>query len=290
MFDHDLYNIIGIGEFSHGVIDIWQYRFNLLKHVIKNTNKKINIFNEMSVWQADNIRNFTVYSNQHKKYIKCNHIKKETPIQSDNYVGGVYWQYINHAMESVIFIKIIKYIRKHNDRIFIYGIDNDKLDRDYFMYSQVLKRFNKNYINYVWAHNHHINSSLLNTDTTNYIKNKNHIYTMGYYLKQKFKDKYCIILSQAYQGENRFNGYCYGISCNSRRFQLNYIYHKFKHNECKKYINNKSNHQLLKYFDSNFICFSNSFYDNNKYGAQSIVKYNNTWSYVLFFNIVSKLV
>lgn len=34
------YNLIGIGEFSHGIMESWEFRFNLLKYAIKNTNKK----------------------------------------------------------------------------------------------------------------------------------------------------------------------------------------------------------------------------------------------------------
>jgi hypothetical protein len=46
------YNLIGIGEFLHGIIESLQFRFNLLKYAIKNSNKNIIIFNEMSIWQA----------------------------------------------------------------------------------------------------------------------------------------------------------------------------------------------------------------------------------------------
>ena len=33
------YNLIGIGEFSHGIMESWVFRFNLLKYAIKNTDK-----------------------------------------------------------------------------------------------------------------------------------------------------------------------------------------------------------------------------------------------------------
>lgn len=38
------YDIIGIGEFSHGIMESWIFRFNLLKYVMKNTKKKYNYF------------------------------------------------------------------------------------------------------------------------------------------------------------------------------------------------------------------------------------------------------
>ena len=46
---------------------------------------------------------------------------------------------------------------------------------------------------------------------------------MKHYLKKKLKDNYCIILSQAYEGINRFNGYCIGNNCKERTVQLNYF-------------------------------------------------------------------
>ena len=45
-------------------------------------------------------------------------------------------------MESEIFLKIIKYIRKNKDRITIIGIDNDTIDRDYDMYKIIIKNYN----------------------------------------------------------------------------------------------------------------------------------------------------
>lgn len=44
------YNLIGLGEFSHGIQESWIFRFNLLKYAMSHTNKKIVIFNEMSIW------------------------------------------------------------------------------------------------------------------------------------------------------------------------------------------------------------------------------------------------
>ncbi len=103
------YNLIGIGEFSHGTQESWEFRFNLLKYAIKHDNKKIVIFNEMSVWQTNNIMNNTIWSIKDNKFIKYDAIKIEEPIQNNNYIGGKLWQYINHTMESVLFFKIIKY-------------------------------------------------------------------------------------------------------------------------------------------------------------------------------------
>ena len=283
------YKLIGIGEFSHGIKESWDFRFKMLKYAKKNTNKKIIIFNEMSSWQAENIMNNTIWSRELNKAVKYDGIKLEEPIQNGNYVGGKLWQYINHSMDSKIFLKIIRFIRKHKDRITIIGIDNDKIDRDYDMYKIIMKNYNSENINFLWAHNHHVSNLPLSDDNMNYIKNKNHKWFCGYYLKKKLKDNYCIILSQAYEGENRFNGYCRDDACYTRTFQLNYIYKNFKYNRLKKYVNEKKVYQLLTEYDELFISFSNSYYKDNKYGVQSYDKID-TFNYILFWNKVNRLV
>lgn len=143
------YNLIGIGKFSHGIIESWRFRFDLLKYAMKNSNKNIIIFNEMSIWQAYNITNNTIWSIKDNKYVNYKEIKLEEPIENNNYIGGKLWQYINHAMESNIFVEIIKYIRKHKDRIKIIGIDNDTIDRDYDMYKIIMKNYKSSNINFL---------------------------------------------------------------------------------------------------------------------------------------------
>jgi hypothetical protein len=282
------YKLISIGEFSHGIQESWEFRFELLKYSMTNTNKKIFIFNEMSIWLADNIMNNTIWSIKDNKYIKYDGIKIEEPIQNDNYVGGKLWQYINHAIESEIFLKIIKYIKKNKDRITIIGIDNDKIDRDYDMYKIIMKYYNKNNINFLWASNHHIGDLPLSTENLTYIKNKNHKWFLGHYLKKKLKDEYCIILSQAYEGTNRFNSYCILKNCNKRTYQLNYFTKKFKYDKNKKYVNLNKKYQLLTDYNELLISFSNSYYKGNKYGVQDYID-TNIFNYILFWNEVSIL-
>jgi hypothetical protein len=282
------YKLIGIGEFSHGIQESWEFRFNLLKYAMKNTNKKIIIFNEMSVWQADNIMNNTIWSMKDNKYIKYEGIKLENPLQNNNYVGGKLWQYMNHAMESKLFLKIIKYIRKNKDRITIIGIDNDKIDRDYDMYKIIMKNYKPSNINFLWASNHHIGDLPLSDDNLKYIENKNHKWFLGHYLKKKLKDNYCIVLSQAYEGINRFNGYCIGENCKERTYQLNYFTKKFKYNKNKKYVNVNKKYQLLTDYNEQIISFSNSYYKGNKYGVQDYIN-TNIFNYILFWNKVNGL-
>ena len=285
------YKLIGIGEFSHGIQQSWDFRFSLLKYAVTFTTKKIIIFNEMDVWQGENIMNNTIWNREQNKPIKHTGIKKETPLDNNTNIQnpfGVYWQYIHHAMESKIFIKIVKYIRKHIDRIKIIGIDNGKIDRDYDMYKNIMKNYNSKNINFLWAHNDHIADLPYSLDNMLYIRNKNHKWFCGHYLKKKLKDDYCIILSQAHKGTNRFNGYCSGINCNVRKSKLKYQYNKFIYNKNKKYVNKTKEYQLLTCYDIPFIHFSNSYYKNNIYGVQEYI-YIETYNYVLFWNVVSIL-
>jgi hypothetical protein len=286
------YKLIGIGEFSHGIEESWDFRFKLLKYAMKNTNKKIFIFNEMSYWQANNIMNNTIWSRELNKPINYKGIKKEKPFEGGEGYGswGKLWQYMGHSLESKIFLKIIKYIRKYKDRITLIGIDNDTMDRDYDAYKIIMKYYNPNNINFFWAHNHHVNNQPYHHYNLKYIKNKSHKWYCGHYLKKKLKDDYCIILSQAYDGENRFNGYCMGKDCHKRTWQLKYFYKKFSYPKNKKYINKKEKYQLLTEYNEPFINFSNSYFKNNKYGEEAIDKNNKTWDFVLFWNKVHRLI
>ena len=71
--------LIGIGEFSHGIQESWEFRFDLLKYAMKHTNKNIVIFNEMDTWMADNIRNNTIWSRKLNKPIKHAGLKVDAP-------------------------------------------------------------------------------------------------------------------------------------------------------------------------------------------------------------------
>ena len=59
----------------------------------------------------------------------------------------------------------------------------------------IIKKLDNNKINLFWAHNCHISTNLLHEYNLKYIENKNHKYYCGYYLKNKLKNQYCIILS-----------------------------------------------------------------------------------------------
>ena len=286
--------IIGLGEFSHGINESWKLRFDMLKEAMRKTNKKIIIFNEFSDWMADNIMNNTYFykdkSGKWKKG-KYNSIKIENSHDnSPNPSFGKYWQYMHHGAESKLFLQIIKYIRKHKDRIRIYGFDEEKygLARDYPMYREICKKYNPKAIHFLWMHNSHIDDRKLDMINYKYTKKEhpNWKHYCGHYLKKKFGKKYCILLTQAYKGKHRFNGYCIGKNCEKRIYQLKYIYKSFINKKAKKYVNKKKPIQWFKKYDAPFMEFSNSYFTSNKYGSYKLKKYNK-YDYIVFFNKVT---
>ena len=257
------YYLIGIGEFSHGIQETWEFRFNLIKQVIKTTNKKITIFTESSPWQTNNIINKTYYDIDINKYVKTNKIKIEKPIHNDstNPAFGKLFQYVGHTMESKIYLQIIKYIQKHLHRINLIGVDNDTLSRDYDMYKKIYDNLDKTHINFFWAHNAHIDDRKLDLDNSKWIKKSfsNLKYFCGHYLKEAYGNKYCIILTQAYSGINRFNGACSGLACVNRTWTLKYFYKPFFYKPNQKYVNSNKQFQLFDKFFNPLIEFSISY-------------------------------
>lgn len=288
------YNLIGIGEFSHGINECWIFRFMFLKYIIDNTNSNVIIFNEMAKWQADNIMNDTYIDIKTDKPLKTkNVIKYEKPIFTNTLEPpwGKLWQYCFHAMESPIFVKIIKYIKKNRKRITIIGIDNETLSRDYDMYKIIMNRLKTTSVNFLWAHNSHVDCRKLEPfdyewTKSDYPKLK---YRCGYYLKNTLKSKYCIILSQAYSGSQRFNSWCYGKICEKRMWTDKYFIKHFEYKKHKKYVDVKKNVSLYEKFDNNLIEFSNSYFDHSKQGECAISE-SKKWTYILFFNSVTPLI
>lgn len=276
------YHLIGIGDFTHGSLNIWQYRIDLVKKVVKETNKNIMIFVEDSEWRSNNI-------------MKNKTIKPTKPIMWDNkFPAGTLSEYVNHTSESEIYLYIMTFIRKHKNRITIIGVDNDTLARDYDMYKIIMKNLNINNINFFWAANAHVDDRKLHISTRKWIKDEhpNLKHYCGHYLKEKLKDKYCIVLSQAYEGTVRFNSVCIGEDCENRIWSLEYFYKKFKYQPNKKYKYNAGKYKLYKKFNNKLVEFSNSYWLDIKNGFEGgvIIKMDKPkYDYILFFNKVDKL-
>ena len=268
MFDYDKYVLIGIGDFSHGDENIWKYRINFIKDLLKNTKKKITIFNEDNKFHSDNIMN----SNKRLSYYKSYGLYK------NKYPYGPLSKYCNRVYDSPIYLKLIKLIRKNKDRIKIIGIDPDKLERDKLMAKNIIDKLHTSHINLFFAHNGHIDSRKITTEYET--KWHNEKYRCGYYLKQKFEDKYCIILSTGYKGTVRFDCNCDDKYCTNRIPYEKPIFEKF---EIKEYKN--INDGLYDKFSNKIYEFTACIFPSNK----PFIQNTKTYDYILFFKNIKKL-
>lgn len=266
--DYGKYNLIGIGDFSHGDQNIWTYRFNMLKNIIISTDKKIIIFNEDSEEHCDNIMNTKKKLSYYKDY----------GVEQDKYAYGPIEKYAYRIYDSPIYLEIIKYIRKNKNRITIVGVDNGKLARDKNMANIILKRLNKYKINIFWAHNDHVDSRKITQPyETKWHDEK---YRCGYYLKKKLKDKYCIVLSTGYKGKIRFDGRCSDKYCTDIKYYTKPMFRKFIIKKYSKYTDG-----LHKNFDDKIAEYSQFTFPNNKLYMMS----SRSYDYVLFFKNVIPL-
>jgi hypothetical protein len=263
---NDKYSLIGIGDFSHGDNNIWEYRLDLLKNVIKNTNKNVIIFNEDTEKHCINIMDISkelVFEETYGVYKK-----KFAYGPLDNYAFRVY--------DSPIYLEIIKYIRLHIKRITIIGVDNEQLTRDRHMAKLILKKLDKTKINFFWAHNDHVdNRRITQLYETAWHDEK---YRSGYYLKEKLGNKYIIILSTGYKGKIRFDGICNNEKCSIKTLFDKPTFKDFIIPKYSKYYNG-----LYKIFNENIAEFSQFIFPKN------IFMIKTRPDYVLFFKEIRSL-
>ncbi len=268
MFNHEKYILIGIGDFSHGDENIWTYRINFVKELLKNTKKKITIFNEDNIYHSENIMNFDKKLSFYKTY----------GLYENKYPYGPLSKYCNRVYDSPIYLEFIKLIRKNSHRLKIVGIDPDKLKRDKLMAKNIINKLNTSHINLFFAHNGHVDNRKITEEyETKWSDEK---YRCGYYLKQEFGNKYCIILSTGYKGTIRFDCDCNDKYCTIRTPYKIPVFEKF---EIKEYKN--INDGLYDKFNENIYIFTACKFPNNK----PFVYKTRTYDYVLFFKNVKKL-
>ena len=266
--NYNQYDLIGIGDFSHGDNNIWIYRLKLIKFFIKNTNKKITIFNEDNDEHSKNIMNTNKKLSYYKNY----------GLYQNKYGYGPLTKYCYRVYDSPIYLEIIKYIRKYKNRIKIIGVDPSVIERGKYMANTILDNFNKNHINLFFAHNDHVNNQKI---TEKYeTKWHNEKYRCGYYLKQKLKEKYCIILSTGYKGKIRFDCYCDDKYCTNRISYKKPIFKSFEINEYRN-INNG----LYNKFTKPIAVYTACNFPNNK---PFMIKSKN-FNYILFFKNIQSL-
>ena len=269
------YSLIGIGDFSHGDNNIWHYRLDLLKRVMIETKNRITIFIEDLDEHTDNIK------------------LDETLIIGDSYgvaAGkfpyGPLERYCYRAWDSPIYLKIIKYVRKHQNRINIIGVDVPRQARDKAMARNILKNLNVKHINFFWAANSHVDARRI-TESYELKFVPNEKYRTGFYLKKRLKHKYCIVLSTGYQGEVRFSSACNNSDCDIRTFFEIPIFEKFKHEQYSKWVGVSDKRYMLykkNEFNEDLVEFADA-----KFPEDPFVTKSRTWDYLLFFSKVYRL-
>lgn len=132
MLNYKEYDLIGIGDFSHGDNNVWKYRFNLLKNVIDTTEYNVDIYIEDTIEHTNNIINdeFLIF-------------EKEYNVQDEKFPYGPLDRYSYRSWDSKIYLKIIKYIRENLNRINIIGVDVEEIARDSKMSQNILEKLNK---------------------------------------------------------------------------------------------------------------------------------------------------
>lgn len=270
------YSLIGIGEFSYGFQEIWEFRYNLLKKIIRTTNKKIMLFMDVTKKQQQNI-NRLAYVDEDDKLEKgedLQFIERKFKNKFHEPIGmlGLYVPYVS---ESHIVYKILKYIKSHRDRIQVVGIKNIPT-KD--VCNEIKKLLNTTtHINLLFAHNNIVDDRI----------KKNYV-SCGHYLKKIYGKKYCIILSQASQGELRFDSFYLGHHSDTHVWEHTHFY-KFFMFKSKKYNKLDNNYKLCKRYCKKLIEFGNGYYENTKYGHNEILS-SHTWDFMLFWNVATKLI
>lgn len=179
------YKLVGIGDFSHGINEIWMYRMQVIKQIIKNRFMP-KIFIEDTSRGPNNIMsdNPIVVSHDAHNY----DYRNEFPLM----------RYTDYRIyDSPIYYQFIRLIKKYD--ISIIGIDSDDEYRETQMANNILQKMSKNpkVINLFFGHNLHIDDREINYDP-------NSKYTTGHYLRKKLGNKYCIMLSCGLSGHIRF--------------------------------------------------------------------------------------
>ena len=187
----DKYKLIGIGDFSHGINEIWTYRLCILDQILK-TGSTPKIFIEDTVYGPKNIMDNENINVKIKKY-EYRHsftLMKYTDFR---------------IYDSPTYLKFIKFVKKND--IEIIGVDSNDKYREKKMADNIINyisndektKDNSLYTYLFFGHNFHIDDRQIHHASM-------HKYTTGHYLKNKYADKYCIILTCGLCGSIRFDG------------------------------------------------------------------------------------
>jgi erythromycin esterase len=267
------YRLIGIGDFTHGIEDIWEFRFDFLKEVMEKTDKNITIFIEDTKEHTDNIMNDDELI-----------FESEYGVSEGKFAYGPLDRYSYRAWDSPIYLEIISYIRSNKDRIQIIGVDAETQARDKEMAQNILSNLHKSNYNFWWAANAHVDSrEITESYELKWIPDEK--YRCGYYLREELGARYCIVLSTGYKGRVRFSSICDNSDCDNRTFPEIPILEDFVHEPYKKYVTDDNYIMYIRgEFDEPLIEFTDAKFPDGPF----VIK-NTDWDYLVFFNKVQGL-
>lgn len=268
--DYYKYMLIGVGDFSHGDNNVWEFRLKMLRKFVREAKKPIVIFIEDTEEHTSRIVN-------DGKLV----IGKKYGVTEGKYPYGPLERYCYRAWDSPIYLKIMKYIRLH--KIMIVGVDVPTQARDKTMAQTILKSLNKNNINLFWAANAHIDARQITEEyELKWVPEEK--YRCGYYLREELGDDYCIMLSTGYEGKIRFSSICDNKSCDKRTFPTVPIFEKVKHAEYEKYVTGNEYDVYEQFDDNKIVEYADARFPDGKF----VIK-TNTWDYLIFFSRIDKL-
>lgn len=289
--DINKYDLVAIGEFSYGFDEIWEFRYKFLKKLIRSSTKTITIYCEIYDWQAKNFmqKNYFVGENE-----DCNNTMFSGAYRKNKFTQphGILHNFVPYLIESRCYHKILKYMIKHHHRIRLIGLtpDKEKLpkitdqEKDEHMFDIIKKTLNSLHVNILWAHNRYIDNRKSVHDNSKW--------SLGHLLRQKYKTKYCIVLSQAYEGELRWCGFYLGHKSKTHIWEKRPFYKTFNfraHKEWRHWNTMPGVHyHIFDNFGSEFVEFGDGYYEDHVHGYYEIAR-SREWDYVIFWNYVTPL-
>jgi Erythromycin esterase len=267
------YKLIGIGDFTHGIENIWEFRLVFLKEIMKKTDKNIMIFIEDTKEHTDNIMNDDKLT-----------FESEYGVAQGRFAYGPLDRYSYRSWDSPIYLEIIKYIRSNRDRIQIIGVDAETQARDREMAQNILSALHRSNYNFWWAANAHVDSREI-TESYELKWAPDEKYRCGYYLRKALGDRYCIILSTGYRGGVRYSSICDNKDCDNRSFPEIPIYREFVYEPYKKYVLGKEYSIYIRgEFNDPLIEFTDA-----KFPDDPFIITDTDWDYLIFFNEICEL-
>ena len=272
------YHLVGIGDFTHGINETWEYRLDVIKNIIKQ-GISIVIYNEDTQYSIDNI-----YGDKDLSINYKTHPTKKT----DSFPHGPMNRYCHIVYDSPIYLKIIKFIRKHRDKIALVAVDSDVIARDKVMAEKILDHMKKTardkVIRFFWAHNAHVAPRpITELYELKYAPRETH--RCGWYLRKTLGSSYCVILSTGYKGTLRFSISCDNEQCTDKKYYKTPYFKLFCHSQYEE-LDSKNKWKLTenKSFPKKLVEYAGAEFPDGYFLRDHL-----DCDYILFFPRVSGL-